>query len=38
MIIYNLILQIYHKKKESFDVTTLPEGRGFWWNPLRISV
>ncbi|WP_286084041.1 RNA-guided endonuclease InsQ/TnpB family protein [Parabacteroides goldsteinii] len=24
--------------KESFDVTMLPEGRGFWWNPLRISV
>lgn len=24
--------------KESFDATMLPEGRGFWWNPLRISV
>lgn len=24
--------------KESFDVTMLPEGRGFWWNPVRISV
>lgn len=24
--------------KESFDVTMLPGGRGFWWNPLRISV
>lgn len=24
--------------KESFDVTTLPEGRGFGWNPVRISV
>ena len=24
--------------KESFDVTMLPEGRGFWWNPIRISV
>lgn len=24
--------------KEAFDVSTLPEGRGFWWNPIRISV
>lgn len=24
--------------KEAFDVSTLPEGRGFWWNPVRISV
>ena len=24
--------------KESFDVTMLPGGRGFWWNPVRISV
>lgn len=24
--------------KESFDVTMLPEGRGFWCNPVRISV
>lgn len=24
--------------KEAFDVTMLPEGRGFWWNPVRISV
>lgn len=24
--------------KESFDVTMLPGGRGFWWNPMRISV
>lgn len=24
--------------KEAFDVTTLPKGRGFWWNPVRISV
>ena len=24
--------------KESFDVTMLPKGRGFWWNPVRISV
>lgn len=29
---------IIRKKKESFDVTKLPEGRGFWWNPVRISV
>ena len=24
--------------KGSFDATMLPEGRGFWWNPVRISV
>ena len=24
--------------KEAFDVSILPEGRGFWWNPIRISV
>ena len=24
--------------KEAFDVNNLPEGRGFWWNPIRISV
>lgn len=24
--------------KETFDVSSLPEGRGFWWNPIRISV
>ncbi len=24
--------------KEAFDVSILPEGRGFWWNPVRISV
>lgn len=24
--------------KEAFDVSTLPGGRGFWWNPVRISV
>lgn len=24
--------------KEAFNVTMLPEGRGFWWNPVRISV
>lgn len=34
----NGAFNIIRKKKESFDVTTLPEGRGFWWNPLRISV
>lgn len=34
----NGAFNIIRKKKESFDVTTLPEGRGFWWNPVRISV
>ena len=29
---------IRKSEKESFDVTMLPEGRGFWWNPVRISV
>lgn len=24
--------------KEAFDVSNLPEGRGFWWNPVRVSV
>lgn len=24
--------------KEAFDVSNLPEGRGFWWNPVRIPV
>lgn len=24
--------------KEAFDVSSLPGGRGFWWNPVRISV
>lgn len=24
--------------KEAFDVSILSEGRGFWWNPVRISV
>lgn len=34
----NGAFNIIRKSKESFDVTTLPEGRGFWWNPVRISV
>ena len=29
---------IRKSEKESFDVTMLPKGRGFWWNPVRISV
>ena len=29
---------IRKSEKESFDVSNLPEGRGFWWNPVRISV
>lgn len=29
---------IRKSEKESFDVTMLPEGGGFWWNPVRISV
>ena len=29
---------IRKSEKESFDVTMLPEGRGFWCNPVRISV
>lgn len=24
--------------KEAFDVSILSEGRGFWWNPVRIPV
>lgn len=34
----NGAFNIIRKSKESFDVSTLPEGRGFWWNPVRISV
>lgn len=29
---------IQKSAKETFDVTKLPEGRGFWWNPIRINV
>lgn len=29
---------IRKSEKESFDVTMLPKGTGFWWNPVRISV
>lgn len=29
---------IRKSEKESFDVTMLLKGRGFWWNPVRISV
>lgn len=34
----NGAFNIIRKKKEAFDVSKLPEGRGFWWNPVRISV
>lgn len=34
----NGAFNIIRKSKESFDVTMLPKGRGFWWNPVRISV
>lgn len=34
----NGAFNIIRKKKEAFDVTMLPEGIGFWWNPVRISV
>lgn len=35
----NAVFNIIRKSaKEAFDVSTLPEGRGFWWNPVRISV
>lgn len=34
----NGAFNIIRKKKESFDVSKLPEGRGFWWNPIRIYV
>lgn len=32
---FNIIRKL---AKEAFDVSTLPGGRGFWWNPVRISV
>ena len=33
-----LLTSLEKSEKESFDVTMLPKGRGFWWNPVRISV
>ena len=38
MLISMVLLTSLISAKESFDVTMLPEGRGFWWNPVRISV
>lgn len=34
----NTVNIIRKSAKEAFDVSILPEGRGFWWNPVRISV